>query len=110
MKVKLQREAEGSPNDARGDSNSGSSGANDDSVSSDWGQDHSSNEDADGKADTQATSSSQNNNMDSDSDLFKHAKMGRKCTLWGPPAGAEHRGDGDRHVGGDMDTSKGSVG
>jgi len=110
VKVKLQREAEGSPNDARGDSNGGSGGADDDSISSDRGQDHGSDEDADGEADTQASSSSQNNDTDSESDPFEHAETGRKRAPRGPPAGAEHRGDGDRHVGGDTDASRSGVG
>lgn len=110
MKVKLQREAEGSPNDARGDSGGGGGGADDDSASPDWGQDHDSDEDADGEADTQASGSSRNNDTDSESDPFEHAETGRKRAPRGPPAGAEHRGDGDSHVGGDTDASRNGVG
>lgn len=108
MKVKLQREADGSPKDGAttdgGDGGSGGSGADDRCASPDHDEPGPDSEDADadGEADTQASDKVD----DSESDPFEVAETGRKRPPQGPPAGAEQRGH--RHGGGgEADTSVG---
>lgn len=92
-----------------GDGSSRSGGADDSSATPDRGQEHDSDEDADGEADTQATSSSGNNDTGSESDPFEDAEPGRKRALREPPAGSERRGHSGKHTG-DADASRTGVG
>jgi len=84
------------------------SGADSSSASPGHEQDHDSDKDADGEPDTQVNNG--NDDTDSESDPFEDAETGGKRAPRGPPAGAEHRGHGGRHVGGDMHNSQSGVG
>jgi hypothetical protein len=116
VKVKLRRDAEGPPKDSAssesgpGDSSGRSGGADDSNATPDPGQEHSSDEDADGEVDTEATTSSGNNDTGSESDPFEDAEPGRKRALRGPPADSERRGHGGKHAGGNADASRTGVG